>query len=189
MGSRPWTRPRGGRPSRGPGASGSAGIKTHFPSASLSSGRGVSGHMSWGVILKLFPPSLGLTLFSSSMTNGETVGEEHPEHEKDEGRRKHDRPVVAQIYIHLIICIWKLDIRTYCPPRCGTPRLAGRQPLRRIWPNRAALLITALFTLDNAIEINALKGPVPRILATFSSSRLSDLMALSTALTAYVADR
>jgi hypothetical protein len=36
------------------------------------------------------------------MTNGETVGEEHPEHEKDEGRRKHDRPVVAQIYIHLI---------------------------------------------------------------------------------------
>jgi len=39
------------------------------------------------------------------MTNGETVGEEHPEHEKDEGRRKHDRPVVAQIYIHLITCI------------------------------------------------------------------------------------
>jgi len=50
-------------------------------------------------------------------------------------------------------------------------------------------LIAALFTLDNAIEINALKGPVPRILAAFSSSRLSDLMALSTALTAYVADR
>jgi len=77
------------------------GLRPISPSLPFLWPRALGAHVV-GRYTKTFPPSLGLTLLSSSMTNGETVGEEHPEHEKDEGRRKHDRPVVAQIYIHLI---------------------------------------------------------------------------------------